>query len=746
VRRVRAGWPKWPRPAGAPRPGRRAALAAIAALVVAGPNGAVAAPPAPSLEQLLSFPQVAPLLADVRGGRLVWVQAVAGVRNLWISDVAPGHAAVSRPLTRFGQDGVELGEVALSRDGAVVAFVRGGSVGPGGPVNPTADPRGPRGHDVWVGDIARRRWRDLGAGELPVISPDGRRVAFLRGGTLWLAPIAGGGGPKPIVSDTLGSPTDNVFATPAPPIWSPDSARIAFVSHRVGHSLIGVYDLMARRITWLSPSFSADAAPAWSPDGRKVAFVRMAPEATPDIFPQLREGPPWSIRVADARTGVGRVVWTATPGPGSVFYPPESQGAASPLIWTADHRLVFPWERTGWVQLYALAEDGGTPAPLSPPDAEIFAASLAGDARTVLFSTNAGDLDRRHIWTTDPAGGPPRALTTGAVVDDFPVALGGGVAFLRGEGTLPPQPAILTPAAGPVLLASSAEAARLAKGLRAPRPVQVATADGLSLHGQLFQPPGGSGERGPAVLVFHGGPYNQLLLGWHTVEFTTYALCLHLASEGYTVLSVNYRGSTGQGLGFRTPTGFASDGSSEAEDVRAAATWLGAQPGVDPGRIGLWGQSYGGLMTGLGLSRYPDLFAAGVDFAGISDWRSLLAQIAPASSEAALATAQEASPIARTAAWRAPTLIVHADDDRNVPVSQSLELIAALRAVPAPIETLMLPNETHDPLLHGSWLRVFTATDAFFARWLGLHYAASGPGGAGADELDGGAKAARPGR
>ena len=113
--------------------------------------------------------------------------------------------------------------------------------------------------------------------------------------------------------------------------------------------------------------------------------------------------------------------------------------------------------------------------------------------------------------------------------------------------------------------------------------------DGLKIHGQLFLPPPGRAARGPALLFFHGGPTRQMLLGWHPMDAYAYmyALNQYLASEGYVVLSVNYRGGTGYGLSFREAKNFGPAGSSELNDIQGAATFLRARADVDPKRIGM---------------------------------------------------------------------------------------------------------------------------------------------------------------
>ena len=116
----------------------------------------------------------------------------------------------------------------------------------------------------------------------------------------------------------------------------------------------------------------------------------------------------------------------------------------------------------------------------------------------------------------------------------------------------------------------------------------------------------------------HGGPIRQMLLGWHYNYYyhNSYAFNQYLASRGYTVLSVNYRTGIGYGRAFRLAPKRGARGASEYQDIVAAANYLRSRKDIDDKKIGLWGGSYGGYLTALGLARNSDLFAAGVDLHG----------------------------------------------------------------------------------------------------------------------------------
>ena len=212
-----------------------------------------------------------------------------------------------------------------------------------------------------------------------------------------------------------------------------------------------------------------------------------------------------------------------------------------------------------------------------------------------------------------------------------------------------------------------------------------------------------------------------MLVGFHYMSAYSwmYALNEYFASKGYVVLSVNYRGGIGYGLGYREADKFGIGGGSETNDILGAVEFLKGRGDVDAKRIGAWGGSYGGLMTALALARASDSVAVGVDYAGVYDWSSMLAGSgAPIEDPAERKLAFDSSPVATIANWRSPVLVVQADDDRNVPSQQSTQLIQDLRAHNIPFEQILMPNEVHDLTRYSSWLDLFTATDAYLDRYL----------------------------
>jgi dipeptidyl aminopeptidase/acylaminoacyl peptidase len=502
--------------------------------------------------------------------------------------------------------------------------------------------------------------------------------------------------------------------------WSPDGKRFAFVSNRPEHSIVGIFDVQRQAILWQSPSLDQDTSPAFSPDGSQVAFIRVPTEKTP-AFISHREGQPWSIWVTDIATGRGRPVWVSDNGRGSVFHPTLS---SANLLWTARQELVFPWEKTGWLQLYSIPARGGAPRAITSGAFEIMHMELSHDRRKLVYSSTQDDSDRMHVWSVEPGAGAPARLAAGATIEDYPQPSADGslIFALQSDATHSLQPVVSRAGKWQKLAPQSVPTDFPSSRLVTPESVTFQAKDGHLAHAQLFLPKdGGAAKPHPAILFFHGGPRRQMVLGFHPMDAYNwmYAYNQYLASEGYIVLSVNYRGGIGYGLEYREADDFGPGGGSELNDLLGSITYLQARKDVDRSRLGIWGGSYGGLMTALGLARASDSLVAGVDYAGVHNWASFLSSVGvPVEPGEGTRKAFDASPLATVDKWKSPVLIVQADDDRSVPASQASELIAALRQRHVEHETLIIPNEIHDLILHSSWITLFHAADEYFARKL----------------------------
>ncbi len=701
---------------------RRTVLFAAVVPLAFAALAALAASPAEaqrfSIEDVLSPGYPVQLVAAKDADRIAWIEYEEGRRNVYTA-AAPGFEPVR--LTRYeDDDGRDLSNLRISDDGSTLVFLRGHTPnGDGWIANPASDPRGAE-RAVWaVSTAGGEPWRVVEAWNV-ALSPDGEWVAYAKGGAIYRAPVNPG-----VVTVEPERPLFSVFGSQGSPVWSPDSRKLAFVSDREDHSFIGVYDTDNPGITYLGPAVDRDTSPTWSSDGTKVAFIRRPGlpfgaradlgDANPDDLPdgmteaRFAGGHDFSIWVGDVRTGEAREVWHNSADD-------EIHREVRSVIWAGDH-IIFQAEPEGWRRYYSVAAAGGTTSPveLTPGDGIAEYISLSPDGRTLFYATNAGDIDRRHLWRVPTSGGDARQLTHGDGIETYPAALASGshVAVMYADAGQPLTVAVV-PADGGEARTIRELPDRYPLDLHVvPEAVTLEAEDGYEFYNQLFLPPDlQPGERRPAMIFIHGGSRRQMLLGYHYMHFyhMAYAINQYFANKGYVVLSVNYRSGIGYGREFRNAPGRGRLGNTEYRDIRAAGEYLRDRTDVDPARIGLWGLSYGGILTAQGLARDSDLFAAGVDIAGVHLWGN---SIDPET------VSYQSSSVAEVENWTSPVLLIHGDDDRNVAFSQTVGLVQLLRAQGVPHELIVFPDDVHDFLLHERWLITFDATDYFFDRYMG---------------------------
>jgi dipeptidyl aminopeptidase/acylaminoacyl peptidase len=588
----------------------------------------------------------------------------------------------------------------------------------------------------------------------PQVSPDGRRVA-------WTASPFGVAGEHPEAGVWV---ADLVTGEPgrrwthghheSSPRWSPDGARLAFLSDREERGTHGVYLLEASggEARPLVVRKRDVAAIAWSPDGRRLAFL--APDE-PDEEDERREKDRDDADVHGERWPYARL-WVVDVDGGEPTRVDDLDRHLVELAWSPDGTRIAVladdapaneyWETR---QVVTVALDGSAVTVCAAP----YAADLGwvGDELVLVADHDLSPQTGSTAWAVSSYGGELRVVGTGrdeprctpGVVTDGSRALLSVIEGLddrlewvdlaTGERSVAVDvpgktlgASFVTTGAGPVLavvLLDAGLAARVLAGppddlrdvvdhstglpaveLGVPERLAATAPDGTHLDGVVIRPtPTSGGVDGPwpTVVLVHGGPYGRDTAQAHVHPLDWGQL---LATRGYAVVMPNYRGSAGRGREFASAAR-GTMGSLEWDDVLAVVDSAVAAGIADPDRLGIGGWSQGGFLTAWAVTA-TDRFRAGVMGAGVSDWSMMAATSDLPAFEAALGGstpwdgpgphhAALGSPISYAARRRTPLLILHGAEDRRVPHSQAVAFHRALAGQEAPLAMVTYPREPH---------------------------------------------------
>ena len=476
--------------------------------------------------------------------------------------------------------------------------------------------------------------------------------------------------------------------------FSPDGARVAVTANNrhVAHADPLAIDLATGAQTRLAEVEGPHTLHCWHPDGTSVVVGAAPRTFEADLFE------------AGARTG------RLTPHAGDWRH--------QTLRWRKDGQAFWLLTDRGREHLgVAVMEAGSEPRFLYAPEFDVEKLEVSPDGSTLAVVVNENGYSRLRLLdgATGAVVAEP-AHPAGAITKVTWHPGGDAVAFDLVCVTRPST--IWT--AGRSADASLAFAAGPApEGAVDYTTVSFPTFDGRNLPSFLALPPGG-GTRAALVWV-HGGPESQSLPNWRPDLQLLLAL-------GFAVMVPNVRGSTGYGRSYA-----ALDDREKrpdaVKDVAAARDWLAAQPGIDAGRIAVMGQSYGGWMTLAAVTRFPELWAAGVDFYGIARWKTFFEKTGPwrVGHRAAeygdpvrdAALLEQLSPLNDADKIMCPMLVAQGMTDPRVPPHESEQIVQALRGRNVPVEYMTFDDEGHGFLKRDNRRVAYERVAAFLCEHLG---------------------------
>ena len=561
-------------------------------------------------------------------------------------------------------------------------------------------------------------------------SPDGKTIVFVSNmsgrNNLWLVPAAGGWPTQLTISDQRQTA----------PAWSPDGKWIAYQSDYDGDEqwdIFMVSPTTGQVVNLTNTRTISEESPAWSPDGRYLAY--MVKPKTSSVY---------EIDVFDKITREVRHLTTDTP---------------------ADKMNVGPiWSRHGKWVAYTQTQAKGTDSNifvvefetakstlLTPHGGEqLYGANdLSPDGKSLLITSNAangyenvGLLDiasKKITWLTQDkweiSGGnfspDGKRVTWTANVDgnndvyvhDLAVkktsklplpagwnSLGGGESAFSHDGAsflyyhngpnAPKDAWVYSVATGK----SHQMTHSLVAGVRSddmvePQLVRYPSRDGKwTISAWVYVPYNmpRNGENA-AIVYVHGGPTSQTVNSFNR-------FIQHMANEGYLVIAPNYRGSTGYGKEFQHANLF-DMGGGDLQDVLSAAEFLKQTGFVDPKKLVLMGGSYGGYLTMMGVTKAPEVWAAGVPIVPFVNWFTEIENEDPVLQQSDLATMgdpktnkalfEDRSPIFFVDKIKAPLMLLAGGNDPRCPKEETLQVVEAVKKNGGVAEYKIYPNEGH---------------------------------------------------
>jgi dipeptidyl aminopeptidase/acylaminoacyl peptidase len=682
-----------------------------------------------TIEQIVDIKHPSEPIWSPDGNHIAFVWDQGGIENLYLANAGGNAAPVA--LTSFSEG--QISHAFWGRDSQAIYFPRGGDLWKVGT-------RGGQPSAVWT----------TPASESEIVpSPDGARIAFVRGGTITgFGSQSGGAGGSDIVVRSLADGSETQAAHDGASIygivWSPDGASLAYTAGAkvIHHDESPEYS--GAKLIYRVSEYVRGQVYAVKLGGGKPVAIGTAGEfgglawldANHLVFDrQSHEFKTYSIFVADTATGAADSIDDEKE---QKFWSIPDWGIANaqPLPSPDGKWIAFLTDRDGWDHIYVMPAAGGAAVQLTKGKFEAWRPVWSHDGTRIAFDANEADQPgNRRVGVINLSKGPGAAtityLTSGPGTsidprwspDDSRIAYqhtdtrnSADLYTIATSGSVP-KPARVSESMPPDMDKSQ---------FVEPQFVKYPGADGQMVPGWLFVPQGlDKSRKHPTIIWVHGDGVNQNYNGWHVQRnyAVYYSIHQYFLQKGYIVFAPDYRGSIGYGRDWRTGV-YMDVGGKDAKDAWMSANYLKTLPYVDPDRIGIWGLSYGGFFTLIAMTDQPKLFRAGVDVAGVSDYVMYYSD--PYHGEwtaSRIGTPEQnpevyknASPISHIDKLERPLLVLHGTADVNVPFLESVWLIdEALKKDKGHLVSFMIyPGEFHyftrTHILKDAWHRV----DDFF--------------------------------
>jgi len=494
--------------------------------------------------------------------------------------------------------------------------------------------------------------------------------------------------------------------------WSPDGQQIAYASNERNraHFDVVVQHVDSGEARTVLASDGVYAVDAWSPDGQRLLVSRVDSSSNNDLFELAVET--GELVLASSHQGAARFQQATYRADGRAIY------ALTDL--DRDYLMLAELD---------LATGGWRPLVEDTWDVELFA--ISPDGNSIAYSTNVAGFSKLSILNRQSRATTPIELPAGVIARGFVGNLRDGLtwspdghrlAFSLTTARLTQNVWLADPDSGAAWPITHATVAAIpTEAMVEPELIHYPTFDGRSIPAYLFSPTGHqpTGDAAAVVLI-HGGPESQSRPGFDpTVQY--------LANQGYVVIVPNVRGSTGYGNAYSHLDDVEKRMDAVA-DAKFAADWLAQSHHAHPRKIAAMGQSYGGFMVLASLATYPETWAAGVNLYGVANFVTFFENTHPfrrrhraaeyGSLEEHRELLVEISPMTHLHRVIAPLLVAHGEQDIRVPITETEQVVAALRARGVPIEFIRLPHAGHGIVRLEDKLLVYPAIAEFLARHL----------------------------